>query len=394
MNSVCSHKTFSERLDFIAPKERKNRRLVNKILKTSSKSSSVSASALLKEDSIKICKSSICDLLKKMPALVDKSGVTKICVDDFAFRKRYSYGTVMVDLESHRIIDLLDSRETGKVEEWLKSYTNIQVIFRDGAQTYASAAANSHPGALQISNRFHLLKNLSGAVDEYMYRLFPSRLAIPAVSQNPEMRALYDTRNRTERILFARKKCSEGYTVNDIALPLHSSMTTINQYLSVPEDKIPEKKENAQERQHQEQLLKEQAKINEVRRLHSEGHLIDEISRITGHAKRIVKTYLREDCPLVNGHYDRKRPGKLVPYGQEIIELRSKGLTYVRIHEHIAQKGYTGTVASLRIFMQKERTHQKNISQNETVPVEYVPRKTMCQLIYHELESVKGITAE
>ena len=75
-----------------------------------------------------------------MPALVDKSGVTKICVDDFAFRKRYSYGTVMVDLESHRIIDLLDSRETGKVEEWLKSYPNIQVISRDGAQTYASCS--------------------------------------------------------------------------------------------------------------------------------------------------------------------------------------------------------------------------------------------------------------
>ena len=126
--------------------------------------------------------------LKKMPALVDKSGVTKICVDDFAFRKRYSCGTVMVDLESHRIIDLLDSRETGKVEEWLKSYPNIQVISRDGAQTYASAAANSHPGALQISDRFHLLKNLSGAVEEYMYRLFPSRLAVPAVSQNPETR--------------------------------------------------------------------------------------------------------------------------------------------------------------------------------------------------------------
>ena len=94
--------------------------------------------------------------LKKMPALVDKSGVTKICVDDFAFRKRYSYGTVMVDLESHRIIDLLDSRETGKVEEWLKSYPNIQDISRDGAQTYASEAANCQPGALQISDRFHL----------------------------------------------------------------------------------------------------------------------------------------------------------------------------------------------------------------------------------------------
>lgn len=65
MNPACGHKTFSERFDFIAPKERKTRRLVNKILKTSSKLSSVSASALLKEDSIKVCKSSICDLLKK-----------------------------------------------------------------------------------------------------------------------------------------------------------------------------------------------------------------------------------------------------------------------------------------------------------------------------------------
>lgn len=65
MNPACSHKTFSERFDFIAPKERKTRRLVNKILKTSSKLSSVSASALLKEDSIKVCKSSICGLLKK-----------------------------------------------------------------------------------------------------------------------------------------------------------------------------------------------------------------------------------------------------------------------------------------------------------------------------------------
>ena len=108
------------------------------------------------------------------------------------------------------------------------NFHGIQVISRGGAQAYASAAANSHPGALQISDRFHLLKNLSGAVEEYMYRLFPSRLAIPSISQNPEMQALYDTRNRTERILFARKKRSEGYTVNDIALLLYSSETPVS----------------------------------------------------------------------------------------------------------------------------------------------------------------------
>ncbi|GLC81983.1 hypothetical protein LBYZC6_40970 [Lacrimispora brassicae] len=64
--------------------------------------------------------------LKKMPTLVDKSTITKICVDDFAFRKRYSYGTVMVDLESHRIIDILNSRETKQVEEWLRSFPTFR----------------------------------------------------------------------------------------------------------------------------------------------------------------------------------------------------------------------------------------------------------------------------
>lgn len=94
-----------------------------------------------------------------MPSIVDKSTVKIVCVDDFAFRKRYSYGSVMVDLDTHRIIDIIDSRETTAVAEWLKTYPNLSVISRDGAQAYASASSNSHPEALQISDRFHLLKS-------------------------------------------------------------------------------------------------------------------------------------------------------------------------------------------------------------------------------------------
>lgn len=110
---------------------------------------------------------------------MDKSQITKVCVDDFAFRKRYTYGSVMVDLESHRIVDIIDSRETLKVEEWLTTYPNLKVISRDGAQTYSSAAHNSHPDAIQVSDRFHLLKNLSEATEKYMRGLFSSRLEIP-----------------------------------------------------------------------------------------------------------------------------------------------------------------------------------------------------------------------
>lgn len=112
----------------------------------------------------------------------------------------------MFDLETHRIIDIINSRETKQVEAWLKSYPNLVVISRVGAPIYSSASTNSHPDALQISDRFHLLKNLSDAIQKYMYRLFHSRLVLSTISHNAEMQVLYDTRNRAERIHFAHKK--------------------------------------------------------------------------------------------------------------------------------------------------------------------------------------------
>ena len=62
-----------------------------------------------------------------MPSIVDKSNVTKICVDDFAIRKRKSYGTVMVDLITHHIIDLLPSRDSNDVRQWLATYPDIDL---------------------------------------------------------------------------------------------------------------------------------------------------------------------------------------------------------------------------------------------------------------------------
>lgn len=151
---------------------------------------------------------------------MDKNGILRVCIDDFAFKKRYSYGTIMVDLDSHRIIDILDSRDKEPVKEWLKSYPNIEIVSRDGSQVYASAITEAHPKAIQIGDRFHILKNLSEAAEKYMFRLFPPRIEIPATAttKTPEMQALLDTRNRAQRIRFARIKYEEGLTVNEIAL--------------------------------------------------------------------------------------------------------------------------------------------------------------------------------
>ncbi|SET66072.1 Transposase [[Clostridium] polysaccharolyticum] len=159
---------------------------------------------------------------------MDKSSISKICVDDFAIRKRYTYGTVMIDLETHRVVDIMNSRETEKVAEWLKTYPNIQVISRDGASTYANASSLSHPEAYQISDRFHLFKNLSEAFSRFLMRQFPARIEIPSNkgAATIEMAALYETRNLSQRIRFAKQKRKEGYTISEIALCMHLGETT------------------------------------------------------------------------------------------------------------------------------------------------------------------------
>ena len=187
--------------------------------------------------------------------------------------------------------------------------------------------------------------------------MFPSRLVIPTSSAAPEREALYDTRNRAERIIFAQKKRNEGYTANDIALLLHSSTTTIQKYLAIPKDEIPAVKENVREREHLQQMENKKTVIEEVRKLYAEGHTINEIMRLTGHMTVTIKNYLKDECPFNNGHYDSRVPRKLALYEQDVITMRSKGVTYKKIQEHICKKGYTGTIASLRVFMQKERTH-------------------------------------
>ena len=250
-----------------------------------------------------------------MPSIVDKSSVKMVCVDDFALRKRFSYGTVMINLENHRIIDMIPSRDTNDVCNWLKTFHNIEVISRDGAITYASAATNSHPDVIQISDRFHLIKGLSEVICKYIFREFPARVEIPLTeSITDEMKALYNTANRSLRIKFAHEKRREGLTISDIALLLHSSPKTIQKYLAIPEDQVPESKEIARERQHQLAVKQKEQEIEEARQMSLAGYPIEQIATLMHHPYKTIQNYLNPDFSITNGHYNVRIPGKLAPY--------------------------------------------------------------------------------
>ena len=85
-------------------------------------------------------------------------------IDDWAWRKGHRYGTILCDLEAGKVIDLLPDREAESVVQWLHAHPGTEVVSRDRASAYAEAARTAAPQAVQVADRWHLLRNLSEAL--------------------------------------------------------------------------------------------------------------------------------------------------------------------------------------------------------------------------------------
>ncbi|MGR5865257.1 ISL3 family transposase [Bacillus cereus] len=100
--------------------------------------------------------------------IIDKSNITKVCIDDFAIKKGHRYGTIMVNIETHKIVDLIPSRDLEDVTVWLKTFPHLEIVSRDGSVTFRNAITAAHPTAIQVNDRFHLVKN----VMDYIKKIF------------------------------------------------------------------------------------------------------------------------------------------------------------------------------------------------------------------------------
>jgi len=97
------------------------------------------------------------------PAVIRVAGV-----DDWAWRKGTTYGTVIVDLERRQVVDLLPDRSAVSTAKWLKAHPEIEIVSRDRAGLYAAGAREGAPQARQVADRFHLLQNFREAVERQL----------------------------------------------------------------------------------------------------------------------------------------------------------------------------------------------------------------------------------
>ena len=109
-------------------------------------------------------------------------------IDDWAFRRNHSYGTIVCDLERRRIVTLLPDREMATVQAWLAGHPDIKVLSRDRGGGYGEAASKALPCAIQVADRWHLMENASAAfLSAVRKSMRPIRAAIGATTINPKL---------------------------------------------------------------------------------------------------------------------------------------------------------------------------------------------------------------
>jgi transposase len=165
-------------------------------------------------------------------------------VDDWAWKRGHRYGTILVGLERHQVIDLLPDRNAEGFADWLHGQSSIRVISRDRGGEYREGARRGAPQAVQVADRFHLLKNLSEVVEK-VFKGYSSLLArIPRPSMLSPPRAHREAaRERTRQKVAQRSQlvyslAQQGMSVSAIARASGLHRQTVGRYLrakTVPE---------------------------------------------------------------------------------------------------------------------------------------------------------------
>jgi transposase len=248
----CPRRIFTERVpEVAAPYARRTTRL-NEVLQLLAFALGGEAGArLVARLGMAVSPATLLRLVRQAPART-WSTPRVLGVDDWAFRKGHRYGTILVDLEQHQVIDLLPDRKAETVATWLQEHPGVEIVTRDRAQAYAEGARQGAPRATQVADRWHLLQNLVEALERCLLRFRPALKMAAGVSdsilgplpgarevelvpwqQRAEAVSQQKHATTVERYERMRELQAAGFTILDIAQLVGASRQTVYRYLAL-----------------------------------------------------------------------------------------------------------------------------------------------------------------
>ncbi len=311
-NPTCSRKVFTERLaDFIETSSRLTKRLRTAVQDIGFATGGKGGERLSDKLAMPISEATVLCSLFLVP-LPEVGNVRVVGVDDWSWRRGKRFGSILVNLETHKIVGLLADREAESVRQWLAAHPEVDVVSRDRGGVYIDGATLGAPQATQVADRWHILSNLGDAVEEFLIR----------------------THIRLED---GKAPLGESHEQNK---PLSSFSAT-----------------PASQRKSQARLLRKWKLYQQVQQLHASGISLRKIGEELGLARNTVRKYFRQppEPPLPTPL--PLRASQLDPYEDYLLQRWSQGeRNATQLYREINERGYRGAATMVRAYIGHLRT--------------------------------------
>lgn len=303
---ACARRIFTERLPTIAaPWARRTLRLVQRLVALGVALGGKAGVRLGATWGLQVSRTTLLRLLRRQ-AEPEVPTPRVLGVDDFALRKGQTYGTVLIDLERRQPVALLPERTAEPLAQWLREHPGVAIIARDRASAYAEGARQGAPTAIQVADRWHLLRNLAEALEQVFHQ---HRSMLPALHMSSGGLPLASAAQATG---------------GEEASPCPPAQPTALQRPS----------EAASSRH-----IHRRQRYEQVRQLAQQGLPFQAIARQVGLHRTTVAQYVRADSYPARAH----PPSLLEPYKPYLLARWHAGCrTGMRLYEELQRQGFRG----------------------------------------------------